>query len=81
MENSIKSYGVQKSGNGVFVCQYGNQLRVAVVYGGGTFTDFPIKYHNGLIAYDEPFRHKRTTKMMVERAYRFIESTMQEYSF
>ena len=40
-----------------------------VVYAGGGRIDFPIRYHDGRIAYDWPERVPVAAKRLVERAY------------
>ena len=74
LSNLVKGFNVKPSGSGVYVVIRNGRLGVTVVYANGFKCDYPIKYDTGVIAYDRPEAHSRTTKKFVEKAYKFIES-------
>lgn len=74
MDEFIKSYGVDKNKNGVYVISHKEDYRVVIVYGAGFMTDYPIQYFDDTIGYDALFVHSATTKMYVKRAFKFIKN-------
>lgn len=71
----VKAYNEQPNGNGVYIKDFEGTLRVIIVYCDGFKADYPIEYTvGGKVAYDEPFMHSVTTKLLVKRAFRYIRS-------